>query len=101
MALFRAEKRVRSERVAVPAQRQFVLRGRIATFDSAGALIPDGFVCVQDALIASVTPVGTGVPPAFQTSPVIETGGTIYPGLIELHNHPAYNAVPLWTVPIR
>jgi 5-methylthioadenosine/S-adenosylhomocysteine deaminase len=99
MALFREETRLRPERVRVAAPRQIVLHGRIATLDSAGTVIADGFVCVQDDSIAAVSPVGSGVPPAFKGCPVIETGGTIYPGLIELHNHPAYNAIPLWGVP--
>jgi hypothetical protein len=32
---------------------------------------------------------------------VVQTGGSIYPGLIELHNHLAYDALPLWQVPER
>ena len=31
----------------------------------------------------------------------LHTGGTIYPGLIELHNHLSYNVLPLWEVPQR
>ena len=32
----------------------------------------------------------------------VETGGTLFPGLIELHNHLSYNALPLWApVPKR
>jgi cytosine/adenosine deaminase-related metal-dependent hydrolase len=30
---------------------------------------------------------------------VIRTGGTIYPGLIELHNHLSYDVLTLWDVP--
>src|SRR5208337_2959872 len=101
MALFRAETRLRPEGVTVAAPRRLVLRGRITTLDSVGRVIPDGFVCIENDLIASVSPAGAGVPQAFQGSPLIETGGTIYPGLIELHNHPAYNAIPLWSVPTR
>jgi hypothetical protein len=37
--------------------------------------------------------------PEFQVVPLIETGGTIFPGLIELHNHLPYNYLPLWDVP--
>jgi 5-methylthioadenosine/S-adenosylhomocysteine deaminase len=101
MALFREETRLHAERVAVGAPRRLVLRGRIATLDSTSGVIPDGFVCVEDDLIASVSPADAGIPPTFQGSPLIQTGGTIYPGLIELHNHPAYNAIPLWSVPKR
>jgi hypothetical protein len=33
---------------------------------------------------------------------VVEIRGTLFPGLIELHNHPSYNALPLWSpVPKR
>ena len=33
---------------------------------------------------------------------MVETGGTIFPGLIDLHNHLSYNALPLWSpVPRR
>ena len=28
--------------------------------------------------------------------PVHATSGTIFPGLIDSHNHPHYNAIPLW-----
>jgi len=101
MALFREETRLRAERIAVAAPRRLVLRGRIATLDSTGLVIPDGLVCVEDDLIASTSPADMGVPPGFRGSPLIETGGTIYPGLIELHNHPAYNAIPLWSVPTQ
>jgi 5-methylthioadenosine/S-adenosylhomocysteine deaminase len=31
--------------------------------------------------------------------PLIDTGGTVFPGLIELHNHLPYNYLPLWDVP--
>jgi cytosine/adenosine deaminase-related metal-dependent hydrolase len=102
MALFRAETRLRGE--AVPfaaAARRFVLRGRIATLASDGRVIPDGFVCVENDLISAATSVDAGIPPEFQHDPLIETGGTIYPGLIELHNHPSYNAIHLWSVPAR
>ena len=27
---------------------------------------------------------------------MVDTGGTLFPGLIELHNHLGYNALPLW-----
>ena len=30
------------------------------------------------------------------TIPIVETEGTIYPGLIDLHNHVHYNHIPLW-----
>lgn len=38
-------------------------------------------------------------PEGFGNSTVIKTAGTIYPGLIELHNHLSYNILPMWMVP--
>jgi hypothetical protein len=39
------------------------------------------------------------VPTELAGAPQVETSGTLYPGLIELHNHPAYNEIPLWDPP--
>ena len=63
MAFFREETRVRGEQFALAAvARRFVLRGRIATLASDGRVIPDGFVCVENDLIASVTSADAGLP---------------------------------------
>lgn len=102
MAFFREETRLRTKGQSLAAgPRRFVLQGRIVTMDSNGSVIPEGFVCVENDLISSITSAAAGIPPAFQQSPLIQTHGTIYPGLVELHNHPAYNAIPLWRVPQR
>lgn len=102
MALFRSEIRKSAERLEeAPAPRRLVLRGRVVTLNSGSQVIPDGFVCIQDDLISSITSVSDGVPAQFKQLPVINTSGTMYPGLVELHNHPAYNAIPLWNVPMQ
>jgi hypothetical protein len=36
-------------------------------------------------------------PSGFDATGLVETDGTIFPGLIELHNHLSYNALPLWS----
>jgi 5-methylthioadenosine/S-adenosylhomocysteine deaminase len=104
MALFREETaRVAPEdlRAFAAGPKSYVLRGRIVTMNGSHDVIPDGFVCVQDDLIAEVGPWSGSAPKPFSSAPVITTGGTIYPGLIELHNHPAYNFIPMWPVPRR
>jgi 5-methylthioadenosine/S-adenosylhomocysteine deaminase len=55
----------------------------------------DGFV---DAVVA-----GTAAAPAgFADAPVVDTGDAfVIPGLIDLHNHLAYNALPLWAEPAQ
>ena len=50
-----------------------------------------GIVAVQDAAQAAAG--------GLRDDARVDVGGTIFPGLIELHNHLAYNALSLWHVP--
>ena len=77
---------------------RYGLRGRVVTMNAARDVIADGIVWVADGTITDVTPAGQ-TPPAHAGSPVIASTGTIYPGMIELHNHLAYNAIPLFRIP--
>src|SRR6516164_9222063 len=77
---------------------QYGLRGRIVSMDASRTILSDGIVWVADGSISDVT-AASGRPPAQAGSPVIPTAGTIYPGMIELHNHLAYNALPLFPIP--
>ena len=54
----------------------------------------DWIVDVRDASAPAAQP-----PPGFEAVSPDRPKGTIYPGLIELHNHLSYNALPLWDVP--
>ncbi|HET7475830.1 MAG TPA: amidohydrolase family protein [Dermatophilaceae bacterium] len=74
-----------------------VLRGTVVSFD--GDPINDGAVYVHDGIIESVQRRSAAAPTGFADAPVVDTGGVIYPGLIDLHNHLAYNTLPLWTAP--
>ena len=77
-----------------------VLTGRVVTMDDASTVIDDGAVWVgEDGRIAQVAERGAGAPAGFDGAPVVRTRGTIYPGLIDLHNHLAYNCVGLWIAP--
>ena len=55
----------------------------------------------DDGLIDAVKASGTRAPAGYADAPVVETDGSIYPGLIDLHSHTAYNTLPLWTEPGR
>jgi imidazolonepropionase-like amidohydrolase len=82
---------------------RYALRGRIVTMDAKNpadkdTVIADGVIYIADGVIADITRAGAPVPAAFTDAPLIATRGTIYPGLMELHNHLSYNALPLWTV---
>lgn len=80
---------------------KWALRGRIVTMDSNATVVADGAVWIADAAIAAITKRGDAAPPGFEGVAPLETGGTVLPGLIELHNHVAYNLLPLWQVPQR
>ena len=81
----------------------YVLSGRIVTMDAGSTVHPAGFVCVKGNAIAAVAPDKASIPAEFAGLTPIETKtpSTIYPGLIELHNHLGYNMLPLWDVPQR
>jgi hypothetical protein len=55
-------------------------------------VMADGWIEVQDGKIVLVSDQKPNVPGAL----VVETGGTIYPGFVDLHNHPTYSVFPRW-----
>ncbi|MEC8249877.1 MAG: amidohydrolase family protein [Candidatus Thermoplasmatota archaeon] len=80
------------------SSRAFLLKGRVVTMDGESNVINDGNVMIRDGKITGVWPSSSN-PPAgvdFTDVPIVETEGTIYPGLIDLHNHVHYNHIPLW-----
>ena len=83
------------------ASPRWAIAGRVVTMNQASRVEPDGAVWIKDAAIAAITKRGDATPAGFDGIVPVETGGTIFPGLIELHNHIAYNALPLWQVPKR
>ncbi len=80
------------------SSRAFLLKGRVVTMDGENNVINDGNVMIRDGKITGVWASNSN-PPAgvdFTDVPIVETEGTIYPGLIDLHNHVHYNHIPLW-----
>jgi cytosine/adenosine deaminase-related metal-dependent hydrolase len=73
------------------------LTGKIVPFDG-DDILEDGAVYVDDSgRIAAVLKGTEPAPPNFPASARrVDTGGVIYPGLIDLHSHVAYNTLPLW-----
>lgn len=84
-----------------PTTHRFALRGRIVTLDDNNTVLDDGVVYVGDRVIDAVLPAEAPAPPGFEQVTPVVTGGTVYPGLIELHNHLPYDVLPLWNVPKR
>ncbi len=88
-------------RDAIPGLREpaeLLLRGAVVTMDEAHTVIPDGNVLVVGHTIRAVW-AGTQTPAGVDASRarVVDAGprGLIFPGLINLHDHPSYAALPL------
>ena len=79
----------------------YALEGRVVTMDASYAVLERGVVYVDGNEILAVTPTGAVPPPGFESVVPVGTRGTIYPGLIDLHNHLSYDALTLWDVPER
>jgi cytosine/adenosine deaminase-related metal-dependent hydrolase len=62
-------------------------------------VIEKGAVYINRDTIEMVQPAIAPPPAGFEDCLKIQTKGTIYPGLIELHNHLSYNILPPWNVP--
>ena len=79
-----------------------VIKGRILAMSAAD---PDasfvGRVFLNDdGLVDAVTAGNATAPAGFANAPVVDVGTAwVLPGLIDLHNHVAYNALPLWAEP--
>ena len=67
----------------------FALRGTLVT---PGGIVENGTVVIQQNKIVAVG-AKVKLPP---NSTVLDTGGVIAPGLIDLHNHLTYNVFPRW-----
>jgi imidazolonepropionase-like amidohydrolase len=79
----------------------FALGGRVVTMDDKKRVLDDGVVYVGEGSIVAVQKARQTPPDGFEDIKVLGTKGTIYPGLIDLHDHLSYNALQLWDVPKR
>ena len=79
-----------------------LLRGTVVTMDSARTILNNGNVLVRNGKIVAAwqgarVPAGTPV----NNAVVVDLGsaGLIFPGLINLHNHPVFDMLELWPSP--
>ncbi len=78
------------------------IRGTVVTMDDAATVLADGVVYIgDDGRIATVQPSTDPAPAAFAGVTPVRTGGVIYPGLVDLHNHLPYNTIGLWKDKVR
>jgi 5-methylthioadenosine/S-adenosylhomocysteine deaminase len=77
-----------------------VLTGTVVTYDDAEPVVTRGAVYVGDGgTIDAVQPARRAAPAGFNKARRVATDGVITPGLVDLHNHLAYNFQPLWSAP--
>ena len=82
--------------------RGIILRGTVVTMNDEGTILHKGNVLVRNGKIVSIwegpqPPSGTPIGDAVE----IDLGpkALIFPGLINLHNHPTYSMLNLWAAP--
>jgi hypothetical protein len=74
----------------------------MVTFDPPGAEIADGALYIdRDGIIQAVQQRTDPAPSGFEQAAKVDTNGLVYPGLMDLHNHIAYNCLSLWIAPDR
>ena len=82
-----------------PRDERYALTGRIVTMNDSFDVLEVGTVYIHNGKIEAVHDSTQPPPAGFENCPVVQTNGTIFPGLIELHNHLSYNVLPMWRVP--
>jgi hypothetical protein len=75
---------------------RLALAGRLVAMDDSFTVRKHAVVYLAEGRIVAVQDAVQKAPPGFEGVDVVETGGTLFPGLIELHNHLSYNALPMW-----
>jgi len=79
-----------------------LLEGTVVTMNDHRDVLTHGHVLVRDGVIAAVWDGPDGpasVDLAGVTRVLLGPDALIYPGLINLHDHPFYGALPLWSPP--
>ncbi len=75
-----------------------VLVGKVVTMNDAGDVLPGAKVWLSGGKIMAIAKAGEALPEGARDAPVIDSKGVIYPGIIDLHNHPEYAIYPLLPV---
>ncbi len=72
-----------------------VLVGKVVTMNDAGDVLPHARVWLSGGKIMAIAREGEALPEGAKDAPVVDSKGVIYPGIIDLHNHPEYAIYPL------
>ena len=75
-----------------------IVKGKVVTMNDAGDVLPNARVWLANGKIMAIAKTGEPLPEAAKDALTIETKGVIYPGMIDLHNHPDYGIYPLMPI---
>jgi cytosine/adenosine deaminase-related metal-dependent hydrolase len=75
------------------------INGTVVTMQNPDAVLQNHTIYIRDGLIVDIRPGDAAAPDGFAGVAALKSGGLIFPGLIDLHNHLAYDVLPLWQVP--
>lgn len=75
-----------------------VLVGKVVTMNDAGDVLPNARVWLAGGKIMAIARAGEALPDGAKDAPVVDSKGAIYPGIIDLHNHPEYAIYPLMPI---
>ncbi|MDP6870410.1 MAG: amidohydrolase family protein [Candidatus Poseidoniaceae archaeon] len=78
------------------SESKYILQGRIVPMTAENAVIENGNIMIDAGKIVAVWADGEIPPINIDNVTIHDTEATIYPGLIDLHNHMHYNHIPLW-----
>ena len=76
-----------------------ILTGTVVTMDEELSVKSNTRIHIREGRIAAIVPAGEPIPPEAEGVPQVKIQGFIYPGLINVHNHLAYNVLPSWKMP--
>ena len=80
------------------AETGIVLVGKVVTMNDAGDVWPNARVWLSGGKIAAIARAGESLPDGAKDAPVVDSKGVVYPGIIDLHNHPEYAIYPLMPI---
>ena len=83
-------------KTADTSESSYILQGRVVPMTAENNVIENGNIMIEDGMIVAVWADGQIPPRNTDGITVHDTDATIYPGLIDLHNHMHYNHIPLW-----
>ena len=78
-----------------------ILKGTIVPMTAEDAVIENGQILIQNEKIVAIIGEGEAWPATVNTAGAVEvdTGGYIFPGMLNIHSHTAYNTLPIWEAP--